>query len=267
MNIATNSRLQSWSALESLGFVRRNGGLTFQFDGVLVKPTRQWCVLQTDASPGSGPEHDSLGKPGLWRPGTENDAVREFHLPLAILGPGRLDEDGIDSLRACVDWALSTGRGVLPAEWTCPPRELIESSIPDGGLTIQSGPIVRQGELVTAGDRLAIRVPIVPVVAAGLPEPRREWLHRLIGAAHRHWRMVRIGWGGTSERPSIEAEINLSGAPHEVLDRLTPIAVDALRWVVEWLLLPANIVADVRVESGLFDVFLERDIPRKGDWT
>jgi hypothetical protein len=52
-----------------------------------------------------------------------------------------------------------------------------------------------------------------------------------------------------------------------VLDRIVPIAVDALRWVVEWLLLPANIVADIRVDCGLFDVFSERDIPRKGDVT
>jgi len=264
MNIASNSRIRSWSALESLGFVSRDGGRAFQFDGVIVKPTRQWCVLQTDASPSSGPANDSLGQPGLWRRGTDDDAVREFHLPLAILGPGRLDEDGIDALRACVDWALCTGRGVLPNGWTCPPREAIESCIPDGGLTIQSGPIVRQGELVTASDRLALRFPIVPAVAAALPEARRKWLDRLIAAALQHWRMVRVDWGGTPERPSIEAEVDLSGAPHEVLDRLTPIAVDALRWVVEWLLLPANIVADVRVESDLFNVFSERDIPRKG---
>jgi len=264
MNIVANHPVQYRSRLEALGFVSHDDERVFRLNGMVLKPAPRWCTLETARSQ-ADPASSSLGEPGLWRNSAAADGLREFHLPFAALGPGGLDEDGTETLRLCVEWAMATARGTLPAGWTCPPRECVEKWIPDGGLTIESGPLVRQGELVSEPGRLAFRFAIVPWVAAGLPAVRSRWLDRLIASAHKHWRMVRVGWRGTAERRAIEAEVDLSGAPHEVLEQLTPVAIDALHWVAQWLLLPAQILSDVRVQSPLFDCFSERGIPRKGD--
>ena len=259
MNDAVHS-VNRWSRLESLGFRRGDDGRAFQYDGMLLRPTRRWLVFATSAKSSVDPLRDSLGKPGLWKPHTAG-ATREFHLPLAVLGPGGLNEAGAGVLRACTDWAMHAARGKLPDGWTSPPRDALEKSLPDGGLTVESGPLVRQGQLIRADDRLALSFPIVPAVSATLPESRRAWLERLMLDALARWRLVRVGWRGAAERPALEAEVDLSGAPHDVLEILMPIALDALRWVVEWLLWPANLLADIRVECRLWDVFRGGDTP------
>ena len=49
---------------------------------------------------------------------------------------------------------------------------------------------------------------------------------------------------GLTERSSVHAEVDLSGAPVAVLEPLFGVALDALRWLVEWLAQPVDFLVN-----------------------
>jgi len=263
MNITTKTPDAWHSALKELGFRRARNGSGFRHNGLVVKPRRRWLVATARGAKGEDPLCGRLGKPGLWKPVTEGTKVRrEFHLPLSVLSveavPGDEDEEAADPLEACVRWISATALDDVPAGWECPARDEVESWIPDGGLTLRSGTLVRQGTLVCGPDRLALRIPLVREVHAGLSEARRAWLGELLLDAQNRWRMVRIGLEGDPGREAVMAEVDLSGAPPVVLEALFRTGLDALRWVASWLVMSAGLVADARVGSRLCEIGPER---------
>jgi len=264
MNI-TMKTPDAWrSALKELGFRRARNGSGFRHNGLVVKPQRRWLVATASGGKDDDPLCGQLGKPGLWKLVTDGPKVRrEFHLPLGVLSVeevlGEGDEDAPDPLEVCMGWVSATALDDLPAGWECPARDEVESWIPDGGLTLRSGALVRQGSLVCGSDRLALRMPIVSEVHAGLSEARRAWLRELLLDAQNRWRMVRIGIEGEPDHQAIAAEVDLSGAPAVVLEALFRISLDALRWVASWLVMSAGLVADARVGCRLCETGPERE--------
>jgi hypothetical protein len=264
MNV-TMKTPEAWrAALGELGFRRTRDGSRFRHNGLAVTPQRRWLVASARGGKGEDPLCGQLGKPGLWKPVTGGTkSRREFHLPLAVLSVeevlGEGEEDAPDPLEVCLGWASATALDDLPAGWECPAREEIESWIPEGGLTVRSDDLVRQGSLVCGPDRLALRMPIVHEVHAGLSEARRAWLRELLLDAQDRWYMVRIGFVGEADRPAIAAEVDLSGAPRVVLEAVFRIGLDALRWVVLWLVRSAGLVADARVGCRICETGPERE--------
>lgn len=256
MNITTKTPAAWESALRELGFRRGRNGSGFRQNGLAVKPQRRWLVATARDGKDDDPLCGQLGKPGLWKLVADGAKLRrEFHLPTSVLSvpalPEEGDEDAPDPLEQCLAWASATALDDLPAGWECPSRDEVESWIPDGALTLRSGALVRQGTLVCGPDRLALRIPIVTEVPAGLSEARREWLRELLVDAQDRWQMVRLGIEGEPGHQSATAEVDLSGAPRVVLEALFGISLAALRWVVSWLITSAGLVADVRVDCRL----------------
>jgi hypothetical protein len=272
MRITLRSLEAGLSTLRELGFRRVGQTHCYRLDGLSMSQHRQWCVLDTPMP--SGPcdlLEDQWGKPGLWKlTRTKSPQVlrRQFHLPLAVLQPddGSLgDSEPTDTLRDCIEWALVTSRGEPSSGWVPPRREEVEAWIPEKGLIVQSGPFVRQGRLVYEPDRLAIQFPIVSELPPALAEARVRMLREVLIDAQNRWRLVRMGLSVASERQAVEAEVDLSGAPLAVLESLFRISLDALRWVVQWLIWSAMLLADPRVECRSWEIYECGHGPRKGD--
>ena len=94
---------------------------------------------------------------------------------------------------------------------------------------------------MTAEGRLAFDFPIVPKIPPDLSAARKEWLRELLTDGQDRWRLVRIGLAGDSE---VHAEVDLTGAPHEALEELVRVGVDALRLVVSSLVEPADFLVN-----------------------
>lgn len=179
---------------------------------------------------------NQLGRPGLWklRSGERGKAARGvFDLPPAVL-----PREGADAERfqALARWAQSTSRGKPDKSWTPPPSEEIERLLPEMALTLQVGAIALQGTMTHDTRRLAFGFPIVQRIPRELPAARMAWLRELLTDGQDRWRLVRIGLTGDEAR----AEVDLSGAPHDAIESLVAIGVDALRLVVSSLAEPAE---------------------------
>lgn len=250
-------------AFKELGFRAAPRGAGFRHNGLSVKPDSGWLTATAATSGGGDALAGQLDKPGLWKQIGEGKAARrQFDLRLAAIGSAAtLGEDGqeaADPLESCIAWAAATALEDLPAGWECPPREEVESWIPAEGLTLRCGELVRQGTLVCQPDRLALRMPLVNEIPVDLPEARGEWLRAVLLDAHNRWRMVRIGIQGPAERRSVVAEVDLSGVPAAVAEAFVKAGLDALRWVVSWLVRSAGLVADARIALRLCEIGPER---------
>jgi len=225
-------------------------------NGIRLRQEGRWAVLESDA--GADADHEvvaQIGQPGLWRviADLNGDPRRVFELHdsvLSLVGDASSPDTNSEPrsmLDDCLDWALGTADGKIPVGWQPPARAEIEALIPRGRLTIASGTEARQGELIHAPGRLALRFPILHRVPAGLPELRRRWLRDILFDAQNRWRLVRLGFTGQPDNLAIAAEVDLSGAPHAALEPLLSVGLDSLHWVVTWLVETAALLADADV--------------------
>lgn len=188
-----------------------------------------------------------------------NGGADEDHLENGAGGHGLESDAGdADVLSLWLAWALATKDGDAPAGWRCPSRPEIEAWIGPGEPLARSGAIIRQGAVVRGENRLALRLPILPVVRTPLPEHRAAWLDALLEDAAERWRMVRIGMPGDAASPLALAEIDFTGAPPALLPDLVRTGVQVLRLVVEWLALPAAFLANGRLPCRALEVCLPR---------
>jgi hypothetical protein len=132
------------------------------------------------------------------------------------------------------------------------------ASLDPKSLTAQCGPHARQGELVCRPKRLALRFPLVFDVPADLPDTHYFWLRNLLIDAQNRWKLVRIGFRYEPSATSVQAEVDLSGAPHSVLDGLLTVALSALHGVVAWVVPPAEFL--VARASGIWALNVVNDV-------
>jgi len=248
------------ASLEASGFHRARRGSGYRHNGLCVTSDHAWLNVQGRANKTAEPLRDQLGKPGLWKTVVERKpkrARREFHLPLSVLAGSDLwaddGEEPTDPLQACLAWAAATARGEVPPGWKSPPREQVEAWVPNRSLVLQSGPLLRQGSLHYAPNRLGLSFPIVNELSADISLARRDWLGEVLIETENRWRMVRVGFDGQADRPAIKAEVDFSGAPHLVLEGLVKAGLDAIRWVVSWSLWSVAFLCDTRVTCRLWE--------------
>lgn len=259
------------ASLEALGFRRSRNRSSYRRNGLSIAPQHGWLTVRAKAEKGADPLWGQSGKPGLWKTVAKKDRKghrREFDLPLGVLAGPPIwtgdDQPPRSPLEACLEWVTATAGGGLPDGWECPPREQIESWIPHQGLTLRSGPFVRQGSLVYAPNRLALWFPIVNELSDEISEARRSWLREVLCDGQNRWRMVRVGFSGAARRPAVGAEVDLSGAPVPVLEDLFRAGLDALRWVVSWLIWSVGLLADARVSCRVWEAPRAGASPQKG---
>ena len=252
LNLRSPRELQT--ALEASGYRRARRGKGYRRNGLCVTFDQRWVTVGAKAEPEADVLEGQRGRPGLWKTVTRQRpkrARREFHLPLSMILDGDAwaddGEEATDPLRACLDWAAATAGGDVPPGWNSPPREEVESWIPRRGLVIQSGPLLRQGSLIHAPNRLGLSFPIADELSEAISPARRQWLRRVLADAENRWRMVRIGMDAGEGEPAVCAEVDLTGAPHFVLEGLLRVGLDALKWVVLWSLWSVVFLCDAGV--------------------
>jgi len=247
---------------------------------IAITTERNWCVLRRTCEPAPADLLGGhLGMPALWKPlgSTNGDGgVWTFDVPAGALdaaaetlvlshderdgdadGGARADAGGgapRDGLSLALAWASATADGEPPPDWSAPSRDVVASWLALESLAVQCGPVLRQGSLVHEPRRLALRIPIAPAIPGDLPDARRRWLCETLLDAQSRWRMVRVGISGEGAARAALAEVDLSGAPHALLEHLMPVAADALRCVVEWLAAPVDLLLDTSVPCEIFDL-------------
>jgi hypothetical protein len=245
--------------LEKLGFTPNRRGSGYRRNGTLFTTDGGWSVLRsTQALSTADPLRGDLNKPGLWkrvRLGDGPENYRVFDLPP---GAWTAEEESAGPGPGCLAWALATAGGRLTEDWQPPPRDTVKAWLPAGGLTVRSGPVVRQGELIHGPGRLALRFPVLSCLPDNLSPARQAWLGELLRDGQNRWRLVRLGLTGEDEPAAALAEVDLSGCPHALLESLFGASLAALRWVVEWLVQGADFLADTAVACQALELCPER---------
>ena len=204
----------------------------------------QWIELISNLSPNISDPLDALiGRPGLWKLVTDRDDQlwKIFELPNAIVTENHPDcetlfEEATSPFPAVLQWAKDTINGQQPLGWRCPSKRSIRELYSDGSLTVHCGPFARQGELVCTAKRLALRFPLIIHLSDDLPKSSYDWLRTLLIDAQNRWRLVRIGLRSASTVPSVQAEVDLTGAPRSVLPGLMTVALSALHALATWVI-------------------------------
>ena len=270
--IATNGRLRWKEDLDSLGFRRGLDSPAYRRNGLSVRPNRTWCTFERRAGAAMDPLQQP-SRPGLWKlvgsPRSES-LCWEFHLPFRLFSGDRilpaLGEETSPFL-ASAEWAIRTSTGEPVPGWAPPDRAEIERWIPEGAWSLQCGPFVRQGSLIHAPERLAVRFPVVHHLPPVLPASRRDWLIKTLLDSQNRWYMVRLRMNDVPGQPVVEAEVDLSGAPSSILEELFRFSLDALRWVVSWLLWPVAFLADPSVTCRALEIRQANEFRSKGGWS
>jgi hypothetical protein len=211
-----------------------------------------WPVLKTGMSAEEAdPLVGQVGRPGLWKwVAGEEGLYRVFELPLSLCEGTEPSAFG-----SLLSWALDTVEGDRPEGWQAPPREEVEAMIPTKGLTLRSGALARQGELLCGPDGLALRFPVVQHVPEGLSDCRIYWLRRLLLEAQTYWRLARAGSVGDLRGSPVHAEVNLTGAPHGMLAGMIALALAALHAIVAWTVQPAVFLVDRGTEDRALEMY------------
>jgi hypothetical protein len=258
----SSATLDPWHAsLEMAGFTRLAAGRRYRASAGVLTLTDGWGMLTASRrTPRPHPLGGPLGAPGLWRlAGDEDSCVqRVFEIPPGIFAdPGGAGANGSadDALVEFLRWAVATANGELPAGWVPPARTQIDEWLRDVGLTVRAGSSLRQGVIVHEPDRLALCFPLSPTPCANLGPARRAWLRELLVDAQSRWRLVRIGETTTG---AFQAEVDLSGAPASLTEKLVRIGLDTLRWVVGWLIRSLDFLADPTAACRALEVLPRR---------
>jgi hypothetical protein len=248
----------AWSeALARLGFVPVAEG--WQREGFSLTTDLLWLKLTTPVQPADPDRLDTPGQPGLWkRVLTARGARRLFALPASLVLTQTTEAELDDSAGApgeqAVRWALDTARGVVASSWQAPAQTEVESWFKPEDLTVVSGELLCQGELVCQPEHLALRFGLTPPLTDDLPRSRREWLRVLFEEAQNRSPLVRIGFLPGESGEEAVAEVDLTGAPSPLIESLFVASLETLRWVVQGLGEPADWLADVSVASELLAV-------------
>ncbi len=223
------------------GATYRRGDLQFAIGG-------GWCRLRETA--GQQPDFPWPPSPApvaLWKWVRNGPAAeRVFEVPSWAVreepDDDRFDADDRVALGLCLDWALATRSGRVPESWRPPARELVESWLPPGALTVQTDGLVRQGEMILQPDCWTMRIPLLPELPARLPETRAHALRELTRDAQSLWGMLRLALTESTGSRALFAEVDLSGAPPSEV--LFAAGLDVLRQAAVRLIETAEALAD-----------------------
>lgn len=302
MNLNCAMLFDTDSRLEDLGFRRIRRLEVYRRGELYVSPGDDFWTVLVRASASAPLLSGRGGQFGLWKLVERGKGKGwEFHLPASLCvgggssaradsdndndkvnyndngveQAGRWDEEADDAsgedglLRACLEWAESSLDGEVRSGWRPPEKTTLEQWLGKDSLTVQAGPLVRQGMVLREERRLAVRFPLVYQASGQLSPARRQWLDQTLRAAQNRWRMARVVYGdsaeGASPSPAVSVEIDFTGAPKAALECLLKTGVDGLRWAVSWLLWPVGFMSDPSVTCSAWEIPPDRAFgPRKG---
>ncbi len=204
-----------------------------------------------------------LDAPGLWKlVGRGRGAHKAFEIPLdaALKGTDALDsEDDPEAqvVSMATLWATQTIDGAVPPGWAPPPRERLDELVPAATLSFRSGSFIEPVRLVV--DERTLRVEVsLGKFDDPMPASRHEWAVELL-ADISNLRLVRAGLRvGPGHGGSIEAAIDLTGAPPPLAEALLPVAVAALRHCFVFYVTTATLIGDAGCASRLLDASPDR---------
>ena len=209
-----------------------------------------------DSTPaGAANPFTRIGEPGLWRPTCiEDRIVSGFACPsparLARFGGGEARVRDSARLEAEVEaWARASLRGALPRAWRAPGADEAASWVGAEKLAVRSGAHAVQGVLECSAERLRVRFPEVVCISDGLSKARLEWLRALCLDTQLRWQLARFGIVGDR----VCAEIDLSGAPDDLVEPLLRVAALALVVSVGWVLPALALIVDPSARSMALD--------------
>lgn len=224
--------------------------------GLALSIEDRWLTLTS--RPRKGEAVCGLDAPGLWKLVGHGRGVRKvFEIPLETTLQ-RIDtlelDDEPDTLVVSMvaSWAEQTIDGTVPRGWSPPSRERLDELVPASALSFRSGSFIEPARLVADERTLRVQVSLGTFDDA-MPASRRKWAVGLIADVSRLRLVraglrVRLGQGG-----SIEAAIDLTGAPAPLAEALLPIAVDALRHCFVFYVTAATLIGDAGCPSRLLD--------------
>ena len=224
-------------------------GLTLSIEGGWMKLVSRHCKV--DAACG-------LDAPGLWKhlghgPGVHGVFEVPLETTLDRVETLELDDDPLGQVVSMVaTWAEQTIEGGLPRGWAPPPRERLDELVPAAALSFRSGSFIEAARLVADERTLRVQVSLGSFDDA-MAGSRRKWAVALLTDVAR----LRLVRAGLRVRPghgeSIEAAIDLTGAPAPIAEALLPVAVDALRHCFVFFVTTATIIGDSGCPSRLLD--------------
>jgi len=245
-------------ALAAAGFEIGRAGHCYTLNGVTLRFRDRWISLEADAPCNTAdPLTHQIGKPALWKyvktPAGRMRELFEFPLPVAAGAECGFDDEiekAGSALPTMLAWALDTLNRDRLNGWRSPEYRQVQSMFPAKALTVQCDTDARQGELVCKSHRLAFRFPIVLHIPEDLSEARFHWLRRLLIETQNRWKLVRMGFNGGAIKTAALAEVDLSGAPLEVLPDLVKIALAAIKGAVAWAVPSAVFLIDGAIDSS-----------------
>lgn len=237
------SRIQWKRELVAAGFSLTKANRTSNPEGIRFTFCDQWIQIISKLSLNiPDPLNELTGEPGLWKIVTDKDCQprKIFEFPISIVAENNPDcgpsiKAGKSSLPKALRWARKTLVGERINGWRSPPKREIMALLDPQSLTAHCGLYARQGELVYRPNRLALRFPVLFNVSNDLPHTHYFWLRNLLIDAQNRWKMVRIGFCSESSATSVQAEVDLTGVPYNVLDDLLSVAIAALQALVAWV--------------------------------
>jgi hypothetical protein len=246
------SKTECQRALVAAGFSLKrgkqgdtSGSIRLWFDG-------QWLQLVSESALNvSDPLVALMGDPGLWKFVTNKKGhlLKVFEFPLDIVSercpdPEESSDVAKSSLATIFQWARDTLNGQRLNGWHRPAGQELMELLAPRNLTVQCGRFARQAELICKPKRLALRLPLIFCVSDDLPDIHYAWLRKLLIDAQDRWKLVRIGFRDDSSKTAVQAEVDLTGAPHSVLAGLLSVASAALRAVATWVIPSAEFLAE-----------------------
>jgi hypothetical protein len=260
------SKIQCERDLVAAGFSLTRANRTSNSEDIKFTFCDQWIQITSRSSLNiPDPLNALMGEPGLWKIVTEKDGQprKIFEFPIAMVAENN-PECGLSikaakpSLTRALGWARRTLVGERTNDWRSPPKQELLKLLDPQSLTTHSSLHARQGELVCQPNRLALRFPILFNVPNDLPQTHYFWLRNLLIDAQNRWKMVRVGFRNESSATSVQAEVDLSGVPHSVLEDLLTVALAALQALVAWVVPSAEFL--VKQASGIWALSLHDDL-------
>ena len=231
------------------------GGLVYQ-----AQAGAAW-VSFAQKHPAGGPAWDDLGRPGPWKHVKRGGVSRlVFELPAFAVADEAAGEDDDDAepagpgwsrRQACLAWALATRDGRAPRDWRPPGDDALAAWDRSGALTLRCAGTLCRVEVIRDDERLALRLPLTEALPADLPEQNLRWLRRLLREAQDDCRLVRLG---ITPAGAAVAEVDLTGAPEPLLQRLVRTAIDCLRWVLAGLAETIALLTDAGARPRALDL-------------
>ena len=238
-----------------LGFNSSSEG-HYVLNDIHNKIVGSWLVFEKDILQkfDVDPLKEQSGHPGLWKYDTTEDDVLKirFDLPLSILNFSKKkhsDSSSTSTFDETVKWVISTADRKLN-DWSV--SSLKEINLTNSEFTVLYGQFIRRGYLVCKDDVLALKIPILDHIPVELEISRRKWLHTILLDAQNRWQMIRFHM--VSQQGPVEVEIDLSGAPLVLIERLLRTGMDVLRESVKWLVASVDIITNTKLKSNIFRV-------------